>query len=189
MKLKLTRDAGGQQVLRKLDLIAIKSLTSEKDLMNNVILEKTKWLGPLLLGALNCFLPLESRDISQRLSRSQVEKGVFSELDSTLSHALSIKLELTLSMRRFKFIFFKPGALFHAKSMRSDDLQNAGSSANDQKIRLCILPALYSVPAEEAGGCEERSSGLTANCNMSLTEAEMDELGSLDLVEKAIVLL
>ncbi|KAF5254024.1 hypothetical protein FANTH_1206 [Fusarium anthophilum] len=185
---KLTR-LGGWDALQRLDLISIKSLFSDKKLEDRIFSEKSKWLSSLMLETLGYFLPLESRDIAQRLSPSDPEKEAIGDVNTTLKHALKFKINLLLSIKRLKYHFFRPGTVFDASKMEVGQSQAGDMTLLGKAVKICLLPALFTIPeaSNEFGVREE--SDLRENYSKALTEASYKETESLVLVEKAIVFL
>ncbi|EMT64827.1 hypothetical protein FOC4_g10007518 [Fusarium odoratissimum] len=179
----------GRNALQRLDVISIKSLVSDKDVKKGIISERSNRLSSLMLQNLSCFLPLESRDITQRSPHNELETETISDMRSTLHHALKLKIELMLSVKRLKYLFFRPGTLFDAGKMDVVKSQAGDTALLGQEVKICLLPALFTIP--EAGnetGVEEES-GFKANYNKALVEATDEDIESLVLVEKAIVFL
>ncbi|KAF4972874.1 hypothetical protein FSARC_645 [Fusarium sarcochroum] len=181
--------SGGWNALHRLDLVAIKSLMEGEDVKNEVISERAKWLSLLITRTLSCFLPSKSRDMNQRLSLNDAEKEMMNDLENTLSRALSIKMDLTLSVKRYKFVFFKPGTEFDADNMQGDGMKTDGTIPESQGIKLCLLPALFFLSVEkDDGGYQDVPSSFSMNYHESLTETNPDGLQSLVIVSKAVVL-
>ncbi|EXK46450.1 hypothetical protein FOXG_20412 [Fusarium oxysporum f. sp. lycopersici 4287] len=179
----------GRNALQRLDVISIKSLVSDKDVKKGIISERSNRLSSLMLQNLSCFLPLESRDITQRSPHNELETETISDMRSTLHHALKVKIELMLSVKRLKYLFFRPGTLFDARKMEVVKSQAGDAALLGQEVKICLLPALFTIP--EAGnetGVEEESS-FKANYSKALAEVTDEDLESLVLVEKAIVFL
>ncbi|TVY69283.1 hypothetical protein Focb16_v000165 [Fusarium oxysporum f. sp. cubense] len=179
----------GWKALQRLDVVSIKSLLSGKDVKNGIISEKSEWLSSLMLQNLSCFLPLESRDITQFLPRNEPETEATSDMRSTLHHALEVKIELMLSVKRLKYLFFRPGTLFDAGKMEVVESQAGDTALLGQEVKICLFPALFTIPeaGNEIGVGEE--SDLRANYSKALAEASDKDTESLVLVEKAIVFL
>ncbi|KAG7403818.1 hypothetical protein Forpe1208_v016305 [Fusarium oxysporum f. sp. rapae] len=179
----------GCKALRRLDIISIKSLLSDKDVKKAIISEKSKWLSSLMLQNLSCFLPLESRDITQRSLHDEREAETIGGMRSTLYHALTVKIELMLSVKRFKYLFFRPGTLFDAERMEVVKSQAGDSALLSQEVKICLLPDFFTI--SEAGhenGVGEESS-FRVNYSKALAEVIDEDIESLVLVEKAIVFL
>jgi hypothetical protein len=185
---ELTRP-GGWNALQRLDVISIKSLVSDKLVMKGIISEKSNWLSSLMLQNLSCFLPLESRDITQRLSHNELETETISDMTSTLYHALKVKIELMLSVKRLKYLFFRPGTLFDAEKMEVVKSQAGDSALLSQEVKICLLPALFTMSeaGNESGVGDELS--FSANYSKAVAEVMDEDIKSLVLVEKAIVFL
>ncbi|KAG5805821.1 hypothetical protein H9Q74_009574 [Fusarium xylarioides] len=178
----------GWNALQRLDIISIKSLLSDKDIKNMIISERSGWLSKLMLQNLSCFLPLESRDITQRLPRNEPETETIGDMRSTLYHALKFKIELMLSVERLKYLFFKPGTLFDAGKMEVGQSQAGDIGLLGREVKICLLPALFTI--SEAGnetGVEDAS--LSASYSKALAEVTDEDIESLVLVEKATVFL
>ncbi|KAF5611948.1 uncharacterized protein FSUBG_1975 [Fusarium subglutinans] len=185
---KLTR-LGGWNALHRLDFMSIKSLFSDKDLKDRIFSEKSEWLSSLMLETLSYFLPLESRDITQRLSPSDPEEEAIGDVDITLQHALKFKINLLLSVKRLKYHFFRPGTVFDASKMEVGQSQAGDMTLLGKAVKICLLPALFTIPEAsneiKVGG----ELGLSEHYSKALTEASYKETESLVLVEKAIVFL
>ncbi|RKL31488.1 hypothetical protein BFJ72_g11122 [Fusarium proliferatum] len=187
LEIKLTRP-DGWHALQRLDIISIKSLLSDKDVKNRIISERAEWLSSLILQNLSCFLPLESRDITQRLPRNEPETETISDMRSTLYHALKIKIELILSLKRLRFLFFRPGTLFDADKMEVGQSQAGDNELLGREVKICLLPALFT--ASEAGNeTEAEEASFSASYSKALAEVKDEDIKSLVLVEKAIVFL
>ncbi|RYC79847.1 hypothetical protein BFJ63_vAg17268 [Fusarium oxysporum f. sp. narcissi] len=177
------------KALRRLDSISIKSLLSDKDVKKAIISEKSKWLSSLMLQNLSCFLPLESRDITQRSPHDERETEIIGGMRSTLYHALTVKIELMLSVKRFRYLFFRPGTLFDAERMEVVKSQAGDSALLSQEVKICLLPAFFTISeaGNESGVGEE--SSFRVNYSKALAEVIDEDIESLVLVEKAIVFL
>ncbi|KAG7423423.1 hypothetical protein Forpi1262_v015432 [Fusarium oxysporum f. sp. raphani] len=180
---------GGWKGLRLLDVISIKSLLSDKHVKKANLSEKSEWLSCLMLQNLSCFLPLESRDITQRSPHDEREMEIIGGMRSTLYHALTVKIELMLSVKRFKYLFFRPGTLFDAEKMEVVKSQAGDSALLGQEVKICLLPAFFTISeaGNESGVGEE--SNFRANYSKALAEVIDEDIESLVLVEKAVVFL
>ncbi|PCD21947.1 hypothetical protein AU210_015750 [Fusarium oxysporum f. sp. radicis-cucumerinum] len=180
---------GGWKGLRLLDVISIKSLLSDKHVKKANLSQKSEWLSCLMLQNLSCFLPLESRDITQRSPHDERETEIIGGMRSTLYHALTVKIELMLSVKRFKYLFFRPGTLFDAEKMEVVKSQAGDSALLSQEVKICLLPAFFTISeaGNESGVGEE--SNFRANYSKALAEVIDEDIESLVLVEKAIVFL
>ncbi|RSM15779.1 hypothetical protein CDV31_004880 [Fusarium ambrosium] len=106
------------------------------------------------------------------------------DLEDPLRKALNLKFSLTTSMTRLKFYFFLPGHCFDETSMEKDDMSSDGCA-----VKLCLLPALFSVPRSRLDTrIEESRWEVETRYDRFLTEAREDEVASLRLVAKAVVL-
>ncbi|KAH7165158.1 hypothetical protein EDB81DRAFT_753941 [Dactylonectria macrodidyma] len=199
----LTKDR--KEALRQLDLIALKSITSEEHFETEVIPDKAKSLAEFILPGLQFFLLPESRNIDHSSIQHKQEISAVAQLQNTLCQALYLKVELALSNTGFKFIFFKPGDPFDANSMQWDSSQ-AGSSRNSGQgmqssllsvknseknacIKPCLLPALYALPSQKAHEkLGDSALHFATSYNKCVTEAAPEDLESLSLVAKAVVL-
>jgi hypothetical protein len=121
-------------------------------------------------------------------SLSEKEEMALESLESHLSEALSMKLELALSVKRFRYFFFRPGTPFDAETMQPDISQGRDLMINDYGLKICIFPALFSVPEEDGEREQEVERSFGVNHKV-LSEARLDDLKSLVLVAKARVLL
>ncbi|KAJ4270645.1 hypothetical protein NW764_013952 [Fusarium oxysporum] len=136
------------------------------------------------------FLAADSPLLDQYRKHIETQKTeTISDMRSTLHHALNVKIELMLSVKRLKYLFFRPGTLFDAGKMEVVKSQAGDTALLGQEVKICLLPALFTIP--EAGnetGVEEESS-FKANYSKALAEVTDEDLESLVLVEKAIVFL
>ncbi|KAL5617627.1 hypothetical protein FOBRF1_006375 [Fusarium oxysporum] len=179
----------GWNALQRLDVISIKSLVSDKHVKERIISESSNRLSSLMLQNLSCFLPLESRDITQRSRHNDLETDVINDTSTTLYHAVGVKIELMLSVKRLKYLFFKPGALFDAEKMEVVESQVGDTALLGQEVKTCVLPALFTISeAHHETGVEEEL-GFRASYSKALAEVRDEDLKSLVLVEKAIVFL
>ena len=186
---ELTRP-GGWNALQRLDVISLKSLLSDKDVEKGIISEKSKWLSSLMLQNLSCFLPLESRDITQRSPRNELETDTISDMGVTLRHALKVKIELMLSVKQLKYLFFRSGTLFDAEKMEVVPSQAGDFAPLNQEVKICLLPALFTMPeAGNESGIGGEESSFRANYSRALAEVTDEDLECLVLVENAIVFL
>ncbi|KAG4266536.1 hypothetical protein FPRO04_11139 [Fusarium proliferatum] len=130
----------------------------------------------------------KSRDITQRLPRNEPETETISDMRSTLYHALKIKIELILSVKRLRFLFFRPGTLFDADKMEVGQSQAGDNELLGREVKICLLPALFT--ASEAGNeTEAEEASFSASYSKALAEVKDEDIKSLVLVEKAIVFL
>ncbi|KAF4462340.1 hypothetical protein FALBO_10855 [Fusarium albosuccineum] len=182
----------GRQALHELDLMALKSLTSEEHFTAEVLPERAKSLAEFVMRALEFFFPLENQDVDRRhqkrLSRAD-------SLETVLTQALGLKLHIALSKGRFQFHFFKPGDPFDAKCMTRDTSCTAGSSSGrksrQDRVKLCLLPALYFLSEEEEEHVKEAKYLEMHMDNVRvnrLAEARQEDLKLLNLVAKGVVL-
>ncbi|CCT61524.1 uncharacterized protein FFUJ_01997 [Fusarium fujikuroi IMI 58289] len=179
----------GWKALQRLDIISIKSLFSDSSIKDSIVSEKAMWLSSLVLQALSCFLPPESRDMTQRLTPSNPEKAAIKGMEAILTHALEVKIELLLCVKRMKYSFFKPGTLFDGKKMQVVESQAGDSALPGQKVQICLFPALFAVPETTDETEVEEETSLSATYSKALTEVSDKETESLVLLEKAIVFL
>ncbi|KAF4957461.1 hypothetical protein FGADI_3097 [Fusarium gaditjirri] len=108
---------------------------------------------------------------------------------STLYHAVTVKIELMLSVKQLKYLFFRPGTLFDAEKMEVVKPQAGGIASLGQEVKICLLPALFTT--SEAGnetGVEEESSS-RVDYSKDWTEVTCEDIESLVLVGKAVVFL
>jgi len=170
-------------------VISIRSLLSDKDLKKGIISERSEWLSSLMLQSLSCFLPPESRDITQRSSPSDQEKGAIEDINTVLKHALGVKIELLLSVKRLKYFFFRPGTVFDPEKMKVGQTQAGDTALFGREVKICLFPALFSIP--EAGNKIEaqEKSDLREVYRKAFAQASDKDTESLVLMEKAIVFL
>jgi hypothetical protein len=142
-----------------------------------------------MLQTLSCFLPLESRDITQRLAHSDPETEAIGDVDTTLQHALKFKIELLLSVKRLKYHFFRPGTLFDPQKMKVGQSQVGDIADLGQEVKICLLPALFTFREASNRNGIGGESDLRASYSKALTEASAKCTESLVFVEKAIVFL
>ncbi|KAF4977311.1 hypothetical protein FZEAL_6134 [Fusarium zealandicum] len=187
----LTKD--GQQALHRLDFVALKSLTLEKHFTTEVIPEKARSLAEFMVRILCFFLPKENQDINHRPLHYHQEILAAECLEKVISQALLLKVQLALSMKRLGFRFFKPGEPFDATCMQSDSSRSAGfvedPDGPQDSVKLCLLPALYVLPAGvDDQEHEDSVMHFSANYNKYLTEVGVEDAGSLFLVVKSSVM-
>ncbi|KAJ4321514.1 hypothetical protein N0V84_005317 [Fusarium piperis] len=181
----LTKD--GSDALRLADLAALESLTqgdraSKDRLKERMIDEKAKHLSEFMLQSLS-FCMAENHQPATSDDDSDT-KEVPPDLDILLRQALKLKLALTTSMTRLKFYFFWPGADFDETSMEKDYMSGDGGV-----VKLCLFPALFSVPRETLGTrLEESRWAVDSHHDRYLTNATEEEVASLPLVARAVVL-
>ncbi|KAF5649979.1 hypothetical protein F52700_418 [Fusarium sp. NRRL 52700] len=178
----------GWNALQRLDVISIKSLLSAKDVKNRIISERSEWLSSLMIQNLSYFLPHESRDITRRLPHNEPEAETLSDMRSTLHHALKFKIELMLSVKQLKYLFFRPGTLFDEGKMEVGQSQVGDVGLLSREVKMCILPALFTI----SEACKETSveeASFSASYSKALAEVTDGDMESLVLVEKAIVFL
>ncbi|KAL7760901.1 hypothetical protein ACKLNR_007436 [Fusarium oxysporum f. sp. zingiberi] len=179
----------GWNALQRLDVISIKSLVSDKHVKKRIISERSNRLSSLMLQNLSCFLPLESRDITQRSRHNDLETDIINDTSTTLYHAVGVKIELMLSVKRLKYLFFKPGALFDAEKMEVVESQVGDTARLGQEVKTCVLPALFTISeADHETGVKE-GLGFRSSYSKALAEVRDEDLKSLVLVGKAIVFL
>ncbi|KAF5621665.1 hypothetical protein F25303_12227 [Fusarium sp. NRRL 25303] len=107
---------------------------------------------------------------------------------STLHHALKIKIELMLSIKRLKYLFVTPGTLFDAEKMEVGQSQAGDNALLGQKVKICLLPALFTI-SEAGNETRVEEASFSASYSKALAEVEEEDMESLVLVEKAIVFL
>lgn len=168
------------------DLAALESLTQRdsdgKDrLKEQMIEEKVEHLSEFMLQSLSFCITAKSQDMTPDGGMVMQEPP---DLDNPLRKAFSLKFSLTTSMTRLKFYFFLPGHDFDETSMEKDDMSSDGCV-----VKLCLLPALFSVPRDKLDTrIEESRWEVETRYDRCLTEAMEEEVASLRLVAKAIVL-
>ncbi|KAH7132835.1 hypothetical protein EDB81DRAFT_763355 [Dactylonectria macrodidyma] len=183
--------SGGQQALHELDLMALKSLTSEEHFTSEVLPEKAKSLAAFIMWILQLSLPLESQDIDRRCQQEISGAG---SLETVLAQALHLKVRFALSKGCFRFYFFKPGDPYNTRSMDLDTSCTAGSGngrhCSQDSVKLCLFPALYFLPQEEGRGAPEYlEMNLASTRTDCLAEARQEDLELLDIVAKGVVLI
>jgi hypothetical protein len=168
------------------DLAALESLTHRdsdgKDtIKERMIEEKAEHLSEFMLQSLNFCITAKSQDTTLDGDTVMQEPP---DLDNPLRKALSLKFALTTSMTRLKFYFFLPGHDFDKTGMEKDDMSSDGCV-----VKLCLLPALFSVPRDKLDSrIEESRWEIETQYDRCLTEATEEEVASLRLVAKAVVL-
>ncbi|KAM6525642.1 hypothetical protein FALCPG4_011178 [Fusarium falciforme] len=176
----------GPEALHMADLAALESLTQRdsngKDrLKEQMIEEKAEHLSEFMLQSLSFCITAKSQDMTPDGDTVMQEPP---DLDNPLRKALSLKLSLTTSLTRLKFYFFLPGHDFDETSMEKDDM-----SSDSCVVKLCLLPALFSVPRDKLDTrIEESRWEIETHYDRCLTEAMEEEVASLRLVAKAVVL-
>ncbi|KAM0433417.1 hypothetical protein ACHAPT_004295 [Fusarium lateritium] len=177
----------GPDALHMADLAALKSLTPGNGLgkerfEEEMVEEKAEHLTELMLQRLSFCIPPEKR---QPPVDQDMEDDEAPDLKSPLRQALSLKLSLATSMARLKFYFFRPGSDFCKEGMERDEMSNPDGLV----VKLCLLPALFSVPGDWIDTKFEKSRwGADAYYDRYFTEATEEEAVSLRLVAKAVVL-
>ncbi|KAG4295226.1 hypothetical protein FPRO06_01810 [Fusarium proliferatum] len=179
----------GQNALQWLDIISIKSFVSDGDLKADIFSERANRLSSLMLESLGFFLPLESQDVTKRSLHNDLETEIIQDMRNTLHHAFNVKIELMLSVKRLKHLFFKPGTLFDGNKMELVKSQARDSALLGQEVQICLLPALFAASegTDETGDGEE--TNLSASYRQALPGVTDEDIESLVLVEKAIVFL
>ncbi|KAJ4186912.1 hypothetical protein NW755_007645 [Fusarium falciforme] len=176
----------GPEALHMADLAALESLTQRdsngKDrLKEQMIEEKAEHLSEFMLQSLSFCITAKSQDMTPDGDTVMQEPP---DLDNPLRKALSLKFSLTTSLTRLKFYFFLPGHDFDETSMEKDDM-----SSDSCVVKLCLLPALFSVPRDKLDTrIEESRWEIETHYDRCLTEAMEEEVASLRLVAKAVVL-
>ncbi|UPL03814.1 hypothetical protein LCI18_014748 [Fusarium solani-melongenae] len=176
----------GHEALHMADLTALESLTQRdidgKDrIKEQMIEEKAEHLSEFMLQNLSFCITAKSQDMTPDGDTVMQEPP---DLDNSLRKALSLKFSLTTSMKRLKFYFFLPGHEFDETSMEKDDMSSDGCV-----VKLCLLPALFSVPRNKLDTkIEESRWEVETRYDRCLTEAMEEEVASLRLVAKAVVL-
>ncbi|KAL2211434.1 hypothetical protein CC79DRAFT_1328798 [Sarocladium strictum] len=179
----------GWNAVQRLDIVSIRSLLSDRNVEKEILSERSKWLSSLMLQTLSCFLPLEGRDMTQRPPNHELETETISDLRSTLFHALKTKKELMMSVKRLKYFFFRPGTLFNAERMEVDRSQAGCPASLSQEVKICLLPALFTVSDAGNTSGDRDEFNLKASYTEALAEATYEDIESLVLMEKAIVFL
>ncbi|KAF5704612.1 hypothetical protein FMUND_12418 [Fusarium mundagurra] len=135
------------------------------------------------------FLAADSPLLDQYRKHIETQKTeTISDMRSTLHHALKFKIELMLSVKRLKYLFFRPGTQFDTEKMEVGQSQAGETALLSQEVKTCLLPALFTVSeANKETGVEETS--FSASYSKALTEVTDEDTESLVLVEKAIVFL
>ncbi|KAF4463870.1 hypothetical protein FALBO_9307 [Fusarium albosuccineum] len=175
----------GPQKLRHLDITTLESIVPEEAIMKGLTPPNVNSLAEFILRTLRFFLPPKSQNIGLRPSHDH-EMNASKSLDNTLSEALSLRLQLAKSTTHVKFFFFKPDAPFNPETMRLQDRPRA----SNLPVRLCLLPALFVRSVDEdTEALEDAISGSDPNHNRYLKEAREEDLESLSLLAKAVVVL
>ncbi|KAL2683251.1 hypothetical protein Neosp_007719 [[Neocosmospora] mangrovei] len=182
----LAKGENGCEALHLADLAALESLThrdadGKNRLKEQMIEEKVKHLSEFMLQSLNFCITAESQGTTPDGDTAMHEPP---DLDNPLRKALNLKFSLTTSMTRLKFYFFLPGHEFDETRMEEDDMSSDGFV-----VKLCLLPALFSVPRDRLDTrIEESRWEVETHYDRCLTEATEQEVASLHLVAKAVVL-
>ncbi|RBR12105.1 hypothetical protein FVER53590_29038 [Fusarium verticillioides] len=186
----LIATSAGTKILRTLDLAATQSLLTNSSVKEELISDKSSYLCTLMLSSLKCFMPSASHDIAERspVDLSDEEEALVVVLESNLSQALDIKLELALSVNRFQYRFFQPGSPFDSELMQHDISNARDLAVGSKRIKVCMFPAIFSVEEQLDEVQEDIASDFKVNHN-SVTEVISDDLRSLKIVTKARVLL
>lgn len=192
------------------DLAALESFTQrdwdgKARLKKQMIEEKAEHLSKFMIQSLSFCITAKNRQRTTLDHDSDMEEAplnndldiedvptdddlateeVSPDLENPLRKALNLKFSLTTSMTRLKFYFFLPGHCFDETSMEKDDMSSDGCA-----VKLCLLPALFSVPRSRLDTrIEESRWEVETRYDRCLTEAMEEEVASLRLVAKAIVL-
>ncbi|RSM02079.1 hypothetical protein CEP52_008189 [Fusarium oligoseptatum] len=200
----------GPEALHMADLAALDSFTQrdvdgKARLKKQMIEEKAEHLSKFMLQSLSFCITAQNRQATTPDDDSHMEdvptdddpdieeapthddlgtEDVSPDLKDPLRKALNLKFSLTTSMTRLKFYFFLPGHCFDETSMEKDDMSSDGGS-----VKLCLLPALFSVPRSRLDTrIEESRWEVETHYDRCLTEAREEEVASLRLVAKAVVL-
>ncbi len=196
----------GPQALVEFDLLAHKSLISEKYFESH-ILDHAQRCADQFCQALSPQIFSSGQTVRRSDSPSQYRRPTpstpgFSARD--LFHeafvcALRLKDELLLSRRKYRLVFFRPDDKFCPTTMAQDgdlpDYVRPGKNGvgpakklEDGKIKFCLFPALYS-------GLEEKIDSIHTNivdiehCAVDYRNFETDrDIQGLTLVSKAVVL-
>ncbi|RBA11160.1 hypothetical protein FPRO05_04333 [Fusarium proliferatum] len=139
--------------------------TENRSIKDDIIEEKSKWLS------------------------SDPETAAIKGMEAILTHALEVKIELLLCVKRMKYLFFKPGTLFDGNKMEVVESQAGDSALPGQKVQICLFPALFAVSEATDETEVEEETSLSATYSKALTEVSDKETESLVLLEKAIVFL
>ncbi|ENH72755.1 hypothetical protein FOC1_g10013425 [Fusarium oxysporum f. sp. cubense race 1] len=102
---------------------------------------------------------------------------------------MGVKIELMLSVKRLKYLFFKPGALFDAEKMEVVESQVGDTALLGQEVKTCVLPALFTISEADHETEAKEELGFRSSYSKALAEVRDEDLKSLVLVEKAIVFL
>ncbi|KAG5758897.1 hypothetical protein H9Q72_012980 [Fusarium xylarioides] len=184
---RLVSISAGRHKAHKIELAAINSVFTNKEVKNKMINDKAKCLSSIILQTLDFFIPSNSHGMSERPydSHSDAEKLAVTALeDDSLSQALRIKVQLGLSDKRIKYFFFKPGTLFDGAIMECD-ISQIRVPANG-RLKLCVFPVLFSVPDGDEN--QEDQGSRFGGHDGGMTEAMVSDLELLVLVAKARVL-
>ncbi|RGP68810.1 hypothetical protein FSPOR_5015 [Fusarium sporotrichioides] len=175
-------DQCGSRALRQLDLITVKSILSNEEVLEDIKAETARWLSLVILPILNCLFPPGSQ-------ADGMEIDILKDLEKTLSQAVKLKIQVMPASGRFKRMFFRPGTQFDSDIMRYDDSQASSTSSKGQKVRLCLQPAVFYESVEAASQDDsDNTLPLEPIYTRCFTDATADELDSLSLISKAIVL-
>ncbi|KAH6966061.1 hypothetical protein EDB82DRAFT_529766 [Fusarium venenatum] len=177
----------GSRALRQLDLIAAKSLLSNEEVLDDITAETARWLSIVILPILNSFFPPGGQDPTQYSVLNGVETDTLKDLEKTLSRAVYIKIKVMPVSGRFKHIFFRPGTKFDGDIMRYDNSQG-GSTSKGHIVRLCLQPAIFYENAEAASQDDDDTLHLETIYTRCFTDAAPDDMDTLSLISKAIVL-
>ncbi|KAK4120041.1 hypothetical protein N657DRAFT_636917 [Parathielavia appendiculata] len=159
----------GPQTLQQLEVLAYKSVTSEKYFLFHILQTTAKNLAIKLSSALAHLISPNDDTIIGASEKDHDENPVASLFTETFIRALKLKQELALSGSKYRLVFFQPGELFNPDIMfRDGDGDSAfvpmGVLARKQatkgwprrlsvekgaRIKLCLFPALYAKRKEE----------------------------------------
>lgn len=130
----------------------------------------------------------------KRTSMTKKEDIVLNGFVNTISNAISLKANMSLSKGSFRYRYFKPGTLYDDMTMEpwpnsalDPKAAELNSTTLSTMVALCLQPALYYVP-EDKMTKDEFSPSLdsTIGCCRNVTEAT--SFDRLKLLSKAVVI-
>ncbi|KAG8673135.1 hypothetical protein FPOAC1_006439 [Fusarium poae] len=174
---------GGSTSLRNADFLMFSQLIEDEK--GEIIDKGTKEIADRIVKGLQQQQRLQQPGGTQKDDQLMYKPVEASDFMSVLEKALTLKLDLTASMSRLKFIYFTPEEHF-------DDLYMTrcrGSDHGTFKIKACIFPALFLEPRrDEADDSGDYVLQHSADYNTYFTELVGEILSPSALVAKAMVL-
>lgn len=171
--------SAGPQTLHQLDILACKSVMSERYFQSHILPTTAGGLSERFCSALAHLISPNDQTMvgaepeglfPAEADASHTENAVATVFAEAFARALKLKQGLVLSRNKYKLVFFRPGDVFDPDTMMRDGdgysaftparalgkkwkgwprQRQAGDSSS---IKLCLFPALYSSPEEGLTG-------------------------------------